>query len=57
MPGTAQAAGVATGYRYLPTSDSASATSLLPTTVPVRNVESSAVLRYAVTPDGSLRSI
>ena len=57
MPGTAQAAGVATGYRYLPTSDAASGSSLSPTSLPVDSLQSSAVLRYAVTADGSLRSI
>ncbi|MBO1754006.1 hypothetical protein [Allobranchiibius sp. CTAmp26] len=57
MPGTAQAAGVATGYRYLPTSSAATGSSLSPTSLPVHNLESSAVLRYTVAADGSLRSI
>ena len=54
MPGTAQAAGVATGYRYVPASSASPST---PTSLPVHNLESSAVLRYTVTADGSLRRI
>lgn len=57
MPGTAQAAGVATGYRYVPTSSTAAASSATPTSLPTHNVESAAVLRYTVTADGSLRRI
>ncbi|NYJ76138.1 hypothetical protein [Allobranchiibius huperziae] len=57
MPGTAHAAGVATGYRYVPASSDRAASSVTPTSLPAQNLESSAVLRYTVTADGSLRRI
>ncbi len=51
IPGTAQAAGVATGYRYLPANAPTTSVAVSPTALP--NAES-ATLRYRVTSTNTL---
>lgn len=54
LPGTAQAAGVATGYRYLPATSVVNKSLVSPTVLPSA---SSATLRFLVTDTGTLRRI